>query len=262
MPYIESNDASISYEIKEAPQQSRPWVTLINGHLRPKSDLKLLARHLHELGLQVLTFDNRGAGETKCNQPFTFVDMVRDVERLWDHLSIGTSSLVGFSMGGLISQEIAAKNRARVAKLVLVSTSIDRQDINLRQRPWPSETAAIVDDLKRYVHPNFVAKNLALLQAMAKQMAKTAGDGRLQRNATLQGQAIKQYQLSTAPFAGPTLIVHGVDDQVIPFEATARLQVAYPAAEFLDYPDSGHLLLIEKGKKLYSDIGAFLTAAV
>ena len=73
---------------------------------------------------QVITFDNRGVGEsTVPEDPFTVNDMAADVAGLLDHLGINRAHLFGVSMGGLITQTLALDYPDRVLKAVLGCTS-------------------------------------------------------------------------------------------------------------------------------------------
>ena len=40
--------------------------------------------------------------------------------------------------------------------------------------------------------------------------------------------------------AGPTLVIHGLEDRIIPVEHGRRLALALPAARYLEVPDAGH----------------------
>ena len=83
-------------------------VTLICGHMRNLRDFSSLALFLRRAGHAVLTLDNRGAGKTQSAPTFTLLDMAHDVAAVWAELGIRSSHIVGFSMGGLIAQQVAA----------------------------------------------------------------------------------------------------------------------------------------------------------
>lgn len=72
-------------------------------------------------GYRVVTFDNRGVGETEYSGPFTLDDMADDVIGLMDHLGIDGAHILGWSMGTLIGQSLALRHRGRVKSLTLVS---------------------------------------------------------------------------------------------------------------------------------------------
>ncbi len=73
---------------------------------------------------QVITFDNRGAGESTVPvEPFTIDDMADDTVGLLDYLGIDAAYFFGVSMGGLIAQMLALDYPDRVRKAVLGCTS-------------------------------------------------------------------------------------------------------------------------------------------
>lgn len=72
---------------------------------------------------QVITFDNRGVDSTRAGaQAFTIEEMAADVIALLDHLGIESAHILGYSLGGLVAQELAIRYPTRVRKLILAST--------------------------------------------------------------------------------------------------------------------------------------------
>ena len=73
---------------------------------------------------QVLTFDNRGVGETTVpTESFTIADMAKDAVGLMDALEIESAHFFGVSMGGLIAQSLALDYASRVKTVVLGCTT-------------------------------------------------------------------------------------------------------------------------------------------
>jgi pimeloyl-ACP methyl ester carboxylesterase len=72
---------------------------------------------------RVVTFDNRGVGESApiTGHP-TMRDFARDALRVADEVGFDEFHLVGVSMGGMISQELALHAPARVRSLTLIAT--------------------------------------------------------------------------------------------------------------------------------------------
>jgi pimeloyl-ACP methyl ester carboxylesterase len=78
-----------------------------------------LAKHF-----RVITYDNRGSGRSSSpDKPYTIAGMADDLAALMDQLGIAKAHILGFSMGGYIAQEFAAKYPARVDKLILLATA-------------------------------------------------------------------------------------------------------------------------------------------
>lgn len=73
--------------------------------------------------LCILRFDARGHGLSDAPPaPYTMGALVRDAERLMDHLGLRAALVVGLSIGGLIAQGLAVKRPDLVRALVLSNT--------------------------------------------------------------------------------------------------------------------------------------------
>jgi pimeloyl-ACP methyl ester carboxylesterase len=59
----------------------------------------------------------------------------------------------------------------------------------------------------------------------------------------------------------PTLVVHGIHDEMIPVENSYALGEHLPNAVLLTYPDSGHGSLFQFHESFTRQAGAFLTSA-
>src|SRR6266852_2712676 len=73
---------------------------------------------------RVITFDNRGVGESDVpDGPYSVAQMTADAVAVLDAAGRERAHVVGVSLGGFIAQEIALTYPERVQKLVLASTS-------------------------------------------------------------------------------------------------------------------------------------------
>ena len=62
-----------------------------------------------------------------------------------------------------------------------------------------------------------------------------------------------------AAFTMPTLIVHGVKDQTVPIDITARAAAkAIPGAKLIEYDDGAHGIFASHGERLLRDLLDFL----
>lgn len=119
MPYAVINKIRMHYEVTG---QGAP-VLLINGLSSPSVgwalQVKALAPHF-----QVVTFDNRGVGQTDLppEPVYTTGQMADDAAALLRHLKIGRAHVMGASMGGTIALELALRHPRLVRSLVLACT--------------------------------------------------------------------------------------------------------------------------------------------
>jgi pimeloyl-ACP methyl ester carboxylesterase len=72
---------------------------------------------------ELILLNNRGiGGSTDDGQPFDIAKLADDAAHVIEALGFEHVSLLGWSMGGFIAQTLAVQHRARVDKLVLLST--------------------------------------------------------------------------------------------------------------------------------------------
>lgn len=259
MSYLDLDHAKIYYET--AGDQGQ-WVTLVNGHMRSHKDFRVFTKQLVQAGYRVLIFDNRGVGNSSNKKPFTLNDLANDVLELWDHLQVGQSHLLGISMGGAISQIIASQLPEQVLRLILVSTTAHEKWFQTAsEQDWGTDPDTVESKLRQYFAENFVDKNQLLIQAMAKQMAKDLQNPAYQQGAALQKNAMRNLDLTsyTRKIQAKTLILHGLEDQVIHPDAACELAELIADSKLELIPGVGHLLLAEYAKSLYSKTIQFLS---
>jgi len=72
----------------------------------------------------VIIFDNRGIGNTTSGQKeFTIKQFAEDTFGLIDVLKLDKTDILGFSMGGMIAQELALTHPNKVGKLVIYAST-------------------------------------------------------------------------------------------------------------------------------------------
>ena len=124
MPIHSVDGIEISYDIKQPEGTAEPqYIVLINGLADPKESWDLQVPDLVEAGFTVLTFDNRGIGESSCPAgPYTAGMLADDAKSLVSGLSISKFHLMGVSMGGMIAQVYALKYPEDLRSLTLACT--------------------------------------------------------------------------------------------------------------------------------------------
>jgi pimeloyl-ACP methyl ester carboxylesterase len=102
----------------------RPLVVLHGGVLNAETCFGAMIPRLAE-ARQVIAVDLQGHGHTAdTDRPITLANLAADVVGLLDHLGVGRADLFGFSLGSLVSIEVAVTHPARVGRLVLTSGHI------------------------------------------------------------------------------------------------------------------------------------------
>ena len=104
-----------------------PPVLLVHGWMFP-SDLNWLHayRPLREAGYRVLAMDLRGHGRgLRSREPFRLADCADDAAALLEAIGAPPALVVGYSMGGPVTQLLARRHAERVAGIVLCATSLN-----------------------------------------------------------------------------------------------------------------------------------------
>jgi pimeloyl-ACP methyl ester carboxylesterase len=92
----------------------------------------------------VITFDNRGIGNsTTGTKSFTIKQFATDTYSLMNKLNITKAHILGYSMGGMIAQELVLTHPEKVDKLILQSTHCGQNQI-----PPSSDVMGILTDSK------------------------------------------------------------------------------------------------------------------
>jgi 3-oxoadipate enol-lactonase len=224
----------------------------------------MLGQRLVREGFRVLAADNRGAGLSRVEGPFTLEDMARDVIAIWDELECPASAVLGISMGGFISLTLARMVPSRLNRLILTSTASHAKVLRSDEPSWNEDPDKVFTKLSTYFAADFVRRNNLLVQSMAKQMARSAAGGGLQAQAELQRAAIRGFDASEALAAikVPTLVIHGKEDSVIrPMEGES-LARGIPGSQLALLPSTGHLILAERPKELFDLVMRFCRESV
>ncbi|KAJ4387340.1 hypothetical protein N0V93_007929 [Gnomoniopsis smithogilvyi] len=122
--FVDINGANLAYRIC-GPNDAPLIITLHGGRGMGdhKSDFSIYSK----LGdrFRVLSFDFRGHGQSSRTKPYTFEQIVDDVEGLRIHFSGPAKQVIicGGSFGGFLAQRYAIKYAAYVSHLILRGTA-------------------------------------------------------------------------------------------------------------------------------------------
>ena len=105
-------------------------VLLVHGWMFP-SDLNWAQTYgpLQRAGYRVLAMDLRGHGRgLRASTPFRLEDCADDAAGVLQALGVRSAYVVGYSMGGPVTQLLARRHPERVAGMVLCATALDWSD--------------------------------------------------------------------------------------------------------------------------------------
>lgn len=120
MQIADLGDVQLHYRIDGAPDGAPVVFSNSLG-----TDLRLWDAVLPNLpqGLKIVRYDMRGHGLSSLPPgPYAMGALVRDAERLLDHLEVRDCAFVGLSIGGMIAQGLAVKRLDQIRALVLSNT--------------------------------------------------------------------------------------------------------------------------------------------
>ncbi|WP_329316520.1 alpha/beta fold hydrolase [Streptomyces sp. NBC_01262] len=206
---------------------------------------------------RVILVDLRGVGASGGTAPDSVEAMAADAVAFVEALGLATVDLLGYSLGGMVAQEVVQRRPDLVRRIVLAGTSPAGD-------AGPADTFAVLQDAMQNAsaegkHP----KHFLFFSPTAPSQA--AGDAFLARldqrtqdrdtaatNEAIGAQvtALAKWERSSssaglAAVRQPVLVVNGDDDTMIPTISSFNLARQLPNAELSIYPGSGHGALFQ-----------------
>jgi 2-hydroxymuconate-semialdehyde hydrolase len=189
---------------------------------------------------------------------------VRSLLALLDELGIDKVTLVGNSMGGIISLALTLAAPERVERLVLMGgggapippTAELLKLVFFYENPT---TDAMAELLTCFVNdPSFFGDDLQKIAASRMPLASRPEVERSHRATFAPGEPIGFSPEVLATIAQPVLVVHGEGDRLIPIAAGEYFAANLPNVRFERYPETGHWLMIEQPQRFADDVRRFV----
>ena len=156
-------------------------------------------------------------------------------------------ALVGFSLGGIVAQELLRQAPERILKLALIDTSTGKVEPEKLERfkTWRNADHAKFEEtlkvLETWVHPENTSV-IPLIQDMGRNLGREV----FKRQA---GVLLSQRNNDTTvlqAFRGATLIIHGQDDPVSSCEGNEQMASLFKRSRRVGIPSCGHYAPLEK----------------
>ena len=271
MPYVATSDGT---EIYFEDWGNGPPIVLSHGWPLSSASWESQMLHLATHGFRVIAHDRRGHGHsTKSwngNEMNTYAD---DLATLIDHLDLRDVMLVGFSTGGgEVARYIGRHGGRRVARVALVSAVTPfmlRADDNPDGVPievFDSIRAASLTDRAQLYRgladgPFFGSNREGATVSQGIRDAFWAqGMQSGHRNAyeCIRAFSETDFRADLASFDMPTLVIHGDDDQVVPYRVGGQASAALVAgARLITYEGAPHGIADTHRERLSRDLLAF-----
>lgn len=269
MPTFRTESLTLHYEQYGA--RADPLVLLIHGYTCQTIHWpKPLIERIAEAGYRVVAFDNRDAGlSVKLDHldvgtiesvladpkgvepPYGIADLGRDVVALMDYLGRSGAHLIGFSMGGLIAQQLAIDVPDRVFSITSIGSSTSDRDLPGADReafrafvstPPAAREAAIAhlaNGWRVLGGPHYDSRRVGLARfaEAAYDRGYSASGAARQLLALLRarprGEALRTLDV-------PALVIHGGVDPMVPLACGERTAECLRNSRLAVFEQMGH----------------------
>lgn len=260
MPFTENDKTKIYWTEQGAGEP----LLLIMGLGGSHEEWRRIAPKLAEK-YRVITFDNRGVGETVfTDESFTIPLMASDAKEILDAANVESAHVLGMSMGGMIAQEFALHYPEMMRSLILTVTNCGGRESIL---PKPEVLLALQgrgiktpEDAFWAMAP-FIYDASTPRQLLEEDLAAREGKFTAPENFMRQLQAIMTWQGTYSRLSNmtaPTLVISGVNDQLIPCANSKIIADRIPNAQLVELEDSSHIYTTDQPEKSVEAILKFL----
>ena len=221
-------------------------------------------------GRYVIRYDNRDVGRTTCCPPgepnYSLQTMADDAVAVLDHYGIEKAHIVGASMGGMITQLVGLNHTDRALTLTPIMSSpaggavvdaINGNSVGELSPPSPAVLAAIgtLGDVDWSDRAAVVANRLAMFGILGgtKHPFDEAAGAELfgaefdranniasSQNHALCIAATEPWGQRLGEIKLPTLVIHGTDDPILPFDHGEALVKGIAGARMVTMEGAGH----------------------
>ena len=224
-------------------------------------------------GREVILFESAGLGRSTGAVPESMSGMSAHALAFVDAFGLKRVDLLGYSLGGMVAQQIALERPSLVRKMLLVATAPEGgEDIMHMEKP---ELKKITDDpdlpgseklVRLFFAPSESSQGAG--EAFAARLAERKQDREplgSPKVAMAQITAFRAWEhfngerfAKLGKITQRCLVVNGVFDNMIPVRNSYMLSEHLPNAMLLTYPDSGHGSLFQFHKSFVRQASLFL----
>lgn len=219
-------------------------------------------QQLANTGRYVIRYDNRDVGRSinyeVGTSGYTVVDMADDAVGVLDAHGIDQAHIVGMSLGGMIAQIIAIRYPQRVLTITLIASSIFGSDENVRGLPpmdekilayhaggatlnWSDEETVanyLVEGSRLLCGSKHVFDEKRVYKQVTSEIKRANNLLSMFNHALLKGDDF--YEGKLTEITVPTLVIHGTEDNVLPYEHGLALTNEISNAKLFTLSGSGH----------------------
>lgn len=199
---------------------------------------------------EVILFDNAGVGASGGETPYTVVEMTQHCVAFCRALGLNAIHIVGFSLGGMIAQQLALEHPRLVQRLILLGTGPrGGEGMTFTELSAEEQADPVAFLLGAFFSPSESSQSAG--REYMKRLALRTNDRDLpvsRNSAEAQLAAIREWGIIPATgrystlknIAHQTLIVHENKDIVVAPINGLVLAEHLPNAQLIVYSDSSH----------------------
>ncbi|MGF6781585.1 alpha/beta fold hydrolase [Paraburkholderia sp. GAS334] len=206
---------------------------------------------------EIIIFDNAGIGASTGEVPNTFAGMAKNAEAFIDALGLKKVDLLGFSIGGMVAQQITLDRPELIDTLILVGSAPRNMDAGDGKGHVTPETSAVFG--AQYNPPENMWLKVFFTdseksQAAGREFLKRYASRTKNRDLPPNEEVVPAQVAAIAEWGDqpgerfaylkdikqPTLVVSGTHDVIVYTVNSLYLAQNLPNAKLVLYPDANH----------------------
>ncbi|SDK49220.1 Pimeloyl-ACP methyl ester carboxylesterase [Maridesulfovibrio ferrireducens] len=204
---------------------------------------------------KVILFDNRGMGGSSLGtESISITRMADDSAGLLDALGYEKSHVLGWSMGGLIAQELALNHPEKVEKLILMGAACESEPVaKITKELMKMDTKELLSHFfpKAWLdkHPDAISKLPSSKNPPNIEIIKAQGEALINWSGTCD---------RLESLHKDTLIISGMQDDILPETLSFELAEKIQGAWLVRFKNAAHWLMYQAPVSLARTISTFL----
>jgi esterase len=218
----------------------------------------------------VLALDQRGHGDSDWAPQYGLRPMAKDLLGWLDALDLSDVTLMGLSMGGLVSFVFAAAHPERVARMVIMDIGPEiapAGSANVASSLAANDVFSSEDEVFAQARAANPRPTDATLRHRVKHNLRQLPDGtltykydkELRRNPrALFDHTPDELWAAWRAVTCPVLLVRGADSDVLAADTAQRMLAENPNVSFASIPDCGHSITLDRPEGLLEAVTPWL----